>query len=631
LLVVVPPASSPSIPPEAVGTGGDLPEELPQVLAEDQRVPLRLTASRGVLGLELYEAVELGPIRVSRLSVTLPGLKFPVDLSGGVPKFRHRRGQLERVRLEIARTELERWVGRHVGDALGTLVRPPSVWPITGGFGFGFVTQSGALAFDVLWAPSHGDARFVIDGARAVGFELPALGLALRIADAVLGKIGTRRGRALTVTGVGQRIGRALLPAVGARAPSAGEVRFGALVQGEQSLGVELDALADPPEIGFRAARALELSLLVEAADDALAAGSIDVARTAYVTALERAPRHPELSRAVAEIDARIGGRAQAALGLLVESLPATQAGLIGAELLACAGDVHGARDAVEAAARHERFAPLSAWYFRRLAELEVEAPARVHALDRAVAHAPGLAEVRWARFEERARRGDVEGAVADAEHLEAIESGARSRHDVCRRAARRLLDVGLDVAAGRLFERALRYVPDDATATAGLARALVLAGRPERALPLLERALELAARAGQIDAEASIDLGKILADHVQDLPQAIARVRSVPASSDRLVEARYLEARWRARVGDRIGATLSFGRLREAVELTLAPDPAWATWLAEAGENSLTVDRDPAAAERHFGLALRLAPRDERLGERYREAAQKLAERRRG
>ncbi len=628
---MVPPASSPSIPPEAVGTAADLPEDRPQVLAEDQRVPLRLTASRGVLGLELYEAVELAPIRVSRLSVTLPGMKFPVDLSGGVPKFRHRRGQLEHVRLELVRAELERWVGRHVGDALGRLVRPPAVWPIAGGLGLGFVTEGGALAFDALWAPTHGDARFVIDGARAVGFELPALGLALRVADSVLGKLATRRGRMLSIAGVGQRLGRALLPAVGARAPSAGEVRFGALSVGEQSFTVELDALAEPPELGFRAARALELSLLVEGADDALAAGSIDAARAAYVTALERAPRHPELSRAVAEIDARIGGRAQATLGLLVESLPATQAGLVGAELLSRAGDAQGARDAVEAAARHEPFAPLAAWYFRKLAELELEAPARVHALDRAVAHAPGLAEVRWARFEERAGRGDVQGALADAEHLEAIASGARARHDVCRRAARRLLDAGLEVPAGRLFERALRYVPDDATATAGLARALVLTGRPERALPLLERALELSARAGQIDAEASIDLGKILAEHVGDLPQAIARVRSVPASSDKLVEARYLEARWRAQLGDRTGATLGYARLREAVELTLTPDPAWAPWLAEAGENSLAVDRDPASAERHFGLALRLAPRDERLGQRYREAAQQLAERRRG
>jgi len=628
---VVPPASSPSIPPEAVGTGGDLPEELPQILAEDARVPLRLTASRGALGLELYEPVELGPLQVSRLSVSLPGMKFPIDLSGGVPKFRHRRGQLEHVRLEVGRTELERWVGRPVGDALSRLVRPPSVWPVSGGFGFGFATERGALAFDVLWAPSHGDARFVVDQARAVGFELPALGLALRVADALLGKIGTRRGRTLTVTKVGQRLGRALLPAVGARAPSAGAVRFGPLSAGDRAFGVELDALAEPPELGFRAARALELSQLVEGADDALAEGSVDAARTAYVTALERAPRHPELSRLVAEIDARIGGRAQAALGLLVESLPATQAGLVGAELLARAGDAQGARDAVEAAARHEPFAPLAAWFFRKLAELEVEAPARVHALDRAVAHAPGLAEVRWARFEDRAARGDVEGAVADAEHLEAIESGARARHDVCRRAARRLLDAGLEAAAGRLFERALRYVPDDATATAGLARALVLAGRPRRALPLLERALELSARAGRIDAEASIDLGKILADHVHDLPQAIARVRSVPASSDRLVDARYLEASWRARLGDRTGATLAFARMREAVELTLAPDPAWAAWLVEAGENSLTVDRDPAAAERHFGLALRLAPRDERLGERYRAAAAAFAERKSG
>jgi tetratricopeptide (TPR) repeat protein len=170
--------------------------------------------------------------------------------------------------------------------------------------------------------------------------------------------------------------------------------------------------------------------------------------------------------------------------------------------------------------------------------------------------------------------------------------------------------------------------VPDDATATAGLARALLLAGRPERALPLLERALELGARAGELDAEALLDLGKILADHLKDLPQAVARVRAVPASSAHLVEARYLEGTWRARLGDRVGAALAYGRLREAVELTRSPDPKWAAWLAEAAEHALGVDGDAAAAERHLGVALRLAPRDERLGALYREASRLLAER---
>jgi len=81
---------------------GPLPAApIPEVLAEDIRVPLRLTVTRGTLGLELYEPVELGPLSVTALSLSLPGLKFPVDLSGGLARFRNRRGELEHVRFEL--------------------------------------------------------------------------------------------------------------------------------------------------------------------------------------------------------------------------------------------------------------------------------------------------------------------------------------------------------------------------------------------------------------------------------------------------------------------------------------------------------------------------------------------------
>src|SRR5690606_12121584 len=191
------------------------------------------------------------------------------------------------------------------------------------------------------------------------------------------------------------------------------------------------------PELAAPAARALDLASLVVDADDALTAGDVDRARAGYVRALESAPRHPELVQLVAEIDARAGARAQAALGMLGAAVPAMHSGLVGAELLARRGDLQGAREAVEHAARHEPFAPLSALLWVRLAELERDAPARAHALDRAVAQAPGLPEARWARFSARLARGDVAGALSDAEHLEAIARGARARHDVCRTAAR--------------------------------------------------------------------------------------------------------------------------------------------------------------------------------------------------
>jgi hypothetical protein len=149
-----------------------------------------------------------------------------------------------------------------------------------------------------------------------------------------------------------------------------------------------------------------------------------------------------------------------------------------------------------------------------------------------------------------------------------------------------------------------------------------VLAGRAKRALVLFERAVELGERVGHLDAEALIDLSRVLAEHAKDLPQAVARLRQVSAASERAVEARYLEAVYRARLGDRVGAALGFGRMREAIELSVQKNSSFPAWLGEAAENALTVDDDAIAAERHLAVALRLAPEDPQLGARYREVA---------
>ena len=181
---MVPPASSPSLPPEAPDAE-PLPSSAPAVLAEDQRVPLRLTASRGALGLELYEQVEIGPVSVTRLALTLPGLRFPIDLSGGVPKFRHRRGELELVALSLDLSTLEGWATRRSSAEFGDLQRPLCLWPLANGLGVGLVAAGKALAFDLLWAPDQGDARFVVASARGVGLGTPALAVALRIVGVI--------------------------------------------------------------------------------------------------------------------------------------------------------------------------------------------------------------------------------------------------------------------------------------------------------------------------------------------------------------------------------------------------------------------------------------------------------------
>ena len=614
--------------PPAPGEAARADEHQPARAAEDEaHVPLRLAVTRGALGLELYESVELGPLDITELSLTLPGLKFPLDLTGGVPVFRNRRGELERLSLTLSLDGLARFAKPRLNEVIGTLLRLPAFWCAPPVLSMGLVSETSALAFDLVWAPVEQTARFVVANARAAGLNTPALSAALRAVDALFGSWGRRSGRVVEIEQVAMRIGRVLLPAIGARAPAAARVRFGELRARVDTLEAVLDSSFAPPGLSAEAARALELGLLAREGDDALARGELDAARRSYLIALEQAPRHPELSRLIAEIDVVMGNRTEAALALLAEAEPVTRGGSAAIELLSQTGQIDAAREAARQMVQLEPYGPLAALIWRRVAELEDSPRERLLALDQGVTRSPALASVRWDRFALRLEQRDVEGALADAEHLEAAAIGAAARHEVTRRAAAALLDAGLVREAGKLFERALRYVPRDATATAGLARAFLHLGRNDRAMALLERAIALGEAASEDISDALLDLARLLATTAGDLPQAIARVRQIPVRARSVLEARGLEARWRATLGDIAGASLAYARLREALELVQAAGPKAVEWLVEAARFERDVNQDPMAAERYLAVALRLSPHDLDLAATYREAAARVAE----
>jgi cellulose synthase operon protein C len=609
LLVATPEEVAPAEPPQRVAAPSDA-----------ATVPLRLTVARGRLGIELYEPVEVGPLEVAALSLSLPDLRFPLDLSGGVRTFRNRRGLLEHLELRIVPGALARWLTERWRDVLGGVSRPVAVWSTGSGFGFGALGADGAVAFELRWAPDGGDARWVITRARAAGVRAPALVLAFQLVDTALAGVSERRGRLVCLPEVGRSLGRLILPAVGARAPSARGLRFGPLEARGDALVTPLDTALPPMALDADTARALELARLTTEADEALARGDIEDARARFMAVLEHAPRHPEVVRTVAEIDHLAEGRAEAPLSMLAESLSVSEFGAVGAELLAVVGDLEGARHALRTATDGEPYGPIAALGWVRLAELSPSVPRALEALDEAVARAPALARARFARLAARLSVGDVGGALADAEHLEAAASGSRARYAVCRQAADALLSQGFVRDAGRLFERALRYVPDDAEATAGLARSFLELGKIDRAAGLLERAIHLGARAAGAPPEALVDLGRLLAERYGDLPGGIARVREVPAGTSRAALARYLEATWRARLGDLAGAALAYGRLRDMLTLGAEAEPREAAaWLLEAARFAAEESWDVLSAERHLALAVQLRPHDPAIGEAYR------------
>jgi tetratricopeptide (TPR) repeat protein len=229
---------------------------------------------------------------------------------------------------------------------------------------------------------------------------------------------------------------------------------------------------------------------------------------------------------------------------------------------------------------------------------------------------------VRWARITRRLAAGRLEDALADVEHLEALATGARDKYGVFRRAGDAWKKAGLATESTRLYERALRYAPDDPAALAGLGAALVAEGRASRGAALLARAVELADAAGQPTSAMLLDLARVLADALGDAPAAVARIRSIPNDAPEGITARGLEGRWRAKLGDLAGASLAYARVRdlaESLEPTTAAVDAAVPLLLEAARHEETAQSDVLAAQRHLAAALRLRPKDDAIAQAYR------------
>jgi tetratricopeptide (TPR) repeat protein len=611
----------------------------------DDRPRLRLVMARGRLGIELDAPFALGPVLIEELALVLPEVRFPVDLTGGIAAFRHRRGRLESMRLRLLPRELLRFAEARLGSLLpGGLVHQ-LVAPIEDGFVVGAASEHAALAFEVLVAPLDGDLRLVPVAARGLGLGVPPHALAVQALHALSKPLGRVHAGAVVIERAAVEVSRRLLPLAGMRAADGSGLTFTDLVATLEGTVLAAAFEGVPLAPTARAQSAVELALLVAEADEALGRGEVERARRAYLDALMQAPRHVEIARRLAELDLAVGGRAEAALVTLADAAPPIEAGVLGGRLLELAGERDAAVAAFRRAAEREPYGPLAAAAWLEAAVLSDDTVA-AELYDQAIARAPGLGRPRWQRFERHLRSGRLRDARADLEHLEVAARGPEERHALLRRAAEAMLEVRMVREAVEIYERALRYLPDSVDAVAGLARSLWLLGHGRRALELLARAATLADRARRPAPRVVLDLARALAEVADDRPAAIARVRTIPAFTAGELEARLYEGRWRAELGDLAGAGEALARLADATEAVIGAltgeqplgdafaglwggDGPWTTrdaaraavaqLLAEGGRIHELDRRDPAAALRLYGLALRLGPKSPRVREAFR------------
>lgn len=612
----------------------EAPDAPPSIGREGAIARLRLAIGKDGLGIELASPTTLECLEVVELVVRLPHVKFPFDVSGGVTKFRHKRGELERVAFELDARRVARWAEPRLRGLLSpgpcAVIITPRAFAMTVTVHAKSTvatsaphTRLPALVFDLALVPSRVELSLVVSAERGAHLVEPASTLAIRAVETLLGDRATRQGARFAFGDAAGRLARGLLPEAGVRAPGSQDMHLSGSGESDGVLYVAFARGGGVAKTPDEATLAAEAATLTREGDDARMQRDLDRARQLDLAALERAPRHPEIARRIAEIDRVVGGRAEAASATLREAASEPHLGLLGGDLLAETGDHAAAIASLLRAAEREPSHVLSALAYARAAELATDPEDSLAWLDAAVARAPRIAELRWERSRRRLQAGRLAEARADFQELEALAHGSRDRHHVLRRAGEAYRAVGFGADAAVLYERALLYRPDDPEALAGLGAALAAEGRAARGAALLAHAIELA-EASNIDAAwMHLAIGYVLGERLGDRPAAVARLRAVPDDAPQAIAARGLEGRLRALLGDASGASLAFARMRERA----SRDPSALPWLDEAARFE-ELRGDLQASQRHLAVAIGIAPADGAIGERYRSIGERIAAR---
>lgn len=602
----------------------------PTEKADAESPLLALSIHRQGLGLSLARGIALGPVFVADAYAALPGLQFPLDVSGGVERFRHRRGALDRLQLHLTRESVEAYAARRLAGVLST--QAPHVSLEFDGNALQVLVSAVApveseapaprLAFRCLtWTDESSICLAVVD-ARGTGLATSPLPLALRAVSAVLGSKASRRGALFTVPDTISAVVRAIFPQAGARAPDCDGVQATRCVGHDDlwTIVFARDITAGGTSNRDRAivdatsevVLTKEHAALLRTADDALFEGNSEVARALLLSALERAPKSvPTLAR-LAALDATAGeARGHAVLATLSELPANVRLGSLRAEVLLSLGQT---TQAVAAAATDADFEPqgtIAADLLAIAAASTGHAETALLLCDRAIALSPGSAHLRWQRFRLRLQ-SQHPGFSVDAEHLEALATKRPTRFAILLRLGSAFLTAQKLSEAARCYERALRIAPSTPDTLLGLAQTYASMGKHDQAGVLAQRAIAACDKRNESSARAQLFLAELLGEHLLDPSGAIARLVGISDGFE-FPRAQLLEGRYRSQLHDLAGASLAFSRMREHMARGVLREEFF-PWLMEAARFERDRRGDKELTRSYLELALRIAPKDGHL-----------------
>jgi tetratricopeptide (TPR) repeat protein len=600
--------------------------------AAEEAVPgpeLRLIDRKAYVGLGAFDLVP--GVRVADLSLQIPNVTFPFNVTGGANRYQKQRclfGQLdlelspallrgveERMLQggpELATLKLHLRAGFIEGE--GTLRAGRDLVPFTCRVAFdGEADGVAALVFDVrLYGPCSVPAPVIAGGvARAA------------LSGQIVPGVVPRGFAAIAAMPLGELL-RRTVPQRGFRLPEASAARLGSALVSPQGILLRFSAGAPPP--GGLADE--ELLLAVEGArtfeegEALLEAGSLSRAREFYLRAGELAQAHPFATERLISLllgDSDVTDYALDLVRALGQRRPLSPAPLWMEALLRLQRDerpIAAQRFLDLAALARGRGEESSAFWAAQAAASAAGTVApglAVRALHEALGLRPDHFPSLQALAEAAERAGDPAAALRAYRRLTAVSRDATQASHAHVRLGELSSRVENDLAGARLhYDAALRLTPDAPDALLGLADLCARSGEPLRALRALDRVREICRGDPSTVARAELEAGAVYEHALKQPENARLRyaeaARARPGDPEPLVRRSLMDERLN-RVPEAVEG------LSQALELLGVPSKERAPLAHQAHRALARIARDhlhrPERNRQHLESAVSLKPDD--------------------